>query len=88
MLHDSCRVVLPGNPAICGSVPGTLEAAQLTLTGSTVLTATSFGTCPEASNAAAAIPTEAKLNSSSDVLVALVPRYDTRVAENCFPILS
>ncbi|KAL0027303.1 hypothetical protein WJX77_011498 [Trebouxia sp. C0004] len=67
-------VILPGNPGICGSVPGTLEAAQLTPNGSTVLTATSFGTCPEASNAAAPIPAEAKVNSSDVVLVALVPR--------------
>ena len=69
------RVILPGNPGICGTVPGTLEAAQLTPNGSTVLTATSFGTCPEVSNAAAPIPAEAKVNSSDDVLVALVPRY-------------
>ena len=68
-------MILPGNPGICGSVPGTLEAAQLTPNGSTVLTATSFGVCPEASNAAAPIPAEAKVNSSDDVLVALVPRY-------------
>ncbi len=71
----SCRVILPGNPGICGTVPGTLEAAQLIPNGSTVLTATSFGDCPEVSNAAAPIPAEAKLNSSDDVLVALVPRY-------------
>ena len=70
-----CRVILPGNPAICGSVPGTLQAAQLTLNGSTILAATSFGNCPETSNAGAPIPAEAMLNSSDNILVALVPRY-------------
>ncbi|KAL0030014.1 hypothetical protein WJX79_001051 [Trebouxia sp. C0005] len=73
-------VILPGNPGICGSVPGTLEAAQLTPNGSTVLTATSFGVCPEVSNAAAPIPAEAKVNSSNDVLVALVPRNPRRAS--------
>ena len=76
-----CRLILPGNPGICGSVPGTLQAARLTPMGSTtVLMATSFGPCPtneqqQTSNDAAPIVTEARLNTSPDVLVALVPRY-------------
>ena len=69
------RVVMPGNPGICGNVPGSLEAAQLMQTGTTVLTATSFGTCPAKSNANGPIASEANVNSSPDVLVALVPRY-------------
>ena len=70
-----CRVVLPGNPGICGSVPGSLEAAQLKQNGTTVLTATSFGTCPANSSTNGPIASEANVNSSADVLVALVPRY-------------
>ena len=70
------RVILPGNPGICGSVPGTLMAAQLMQNGTTVLKATNFSAaCPTTSNVDGPISVEAAANSSSDVLVALVPRY-------------
>ena len=71
-----CSVVLPGNPGICGSVPGSLEAVQLRTNGSSVLNATSFGTCSASSNNSdAAIPTEANLTlTTHDVLIGVVPK--------------
>lgn len=70
------RVILPGNPGICGSVPGTLTAAQLRQNGTTLLRAINFSAaCPTASNVDGPISVEAQANTSSDVLVALVPRY-------------
>ena len=76
LLSLAYRVILPGNPGICGSVPGTLMAAQLMQNGTTLLEASDFSaTCPTASNVNGPISVEAQANTSSNVLVALVPWY-------------
>ena len=78
------RVILPGNPGICGDVPGTLIAAQLMQNGTTLLKATNFSAaCPTASNVNGPISVEAQANTSLDVLVALVPRYAVLPAALC-----
>lgn len=71
-----CSVVLPGNPGICGNVPGALEAVQLTAAKhSHVLNATSFGACSADSNSDAPIMREANLTLSTyGVLVGLAPK--------------
>ena len=67
--------MLPGNPGICGNVPGALEAVQLRTNRSHVLNATSFGSCSADSNINAPITDEANLTLSTyDVLVGVAPK--------------
>ena len=76
MSAAACRVLLPGNPGICGFVPGALEAVQLRINGSEVLKSTSFGACSAANNSASDIVVEANLTRNiNTTLVGLAPRY-------------
>ena len=63
-------------------------AAQLMQNGTTLLRATNFSAaCPTTYNVNGPISVEAQANTSSNVLVALVPRYAVLCAVLCCAVL-